>query len=556
MKGTRLSLTKGLPTYNSLRTVYGQHQVNQLNRSESLSVPDASKCPFTQSVSPSEDPLKRPTKAYRESLEKYTGLENARPYALMPGPKGYPLIGSLLEYIKKDGLKFNKMFEVMQSRAREYGPIYKEHIAQNTSVVVTDPLEYSKLMRHEANVKYPHRIEMEPLAHYRRVRGLSLGLVSAQGEEWYKYRKVVNKKMLRPKEVMEYIPGMDEVATEFSQRMKKLLDSKGEVDNLENELFKWSLESIGTVLFEERIGCLNDPPPQLAKDFISNLMGFFKYLQPLMYNVPIYKIYPVDKWKKYTAHADNVMAIGQQFVDKKAESLMRREKDGTVARYERDGSVPFLTYMLSQTSLTLEEANSNVIDLMSGAVETTSNATIWTLYCLALNPAVQEKMHQETIKVLPNKAPITGKTLAQLPYVKAVLKEVFRIYPITYSTSRIIHEDIEMGGYRIPAGSHVQANLYGMGHESALFPEPEEFRPERWLRGNTDRELQAFTNLPFGHGSRMCIGRRFAEQEVYIAVTKLIQDFRVEYHHEPIEPVLNTVMTPDRPVKLTFIPRN
>lgn len=69
-------------------------------------------------------------------------------------------------------------------------------------------------------------------------------------------------------------------------------------------------------MFEERIGCFNDPPPKQAQDFIENLVGFFKYMQPLMYNVPVYKIWPTKTWKIYEGYADRVLQIGQTFVDK------------------------------------------------------------------------------------------------------------------------------------------------------------------------------------------------------------------------------------------------
>ena len=65
----------------------------------------------------------------------------------------------------------------MQTRAQEYGPIYKETIANRTSVIVSDPEEYAKVIRVDG--RFPHRIEMEPLAHYRRSRNLTLGAVSS-----------------------------------------------------------------------------------------------------------------------------------------------------------------------------------------------------------------------------------------------------------------------------------------------------------------------------------------------------------------------------------------
>ncbi|XP_063441953.1 cytochrome P450 10-like [Mytilus trossulus] len=465
----------------------------------------------------------------------------------IPGPKGLPIVGTLFDYFKKDGPRFNKMFKAYQQRAFEYGPIYKEQIGAISTVVISDPLEYNKVIRSEG--KYPNRREMEPMAHYRRKKKIGLGLVNAQGEEWHKHRTVVSKKMLKMKEVMAYCEGLDIVAEDFIKHLMTRLDDECEIQGLETDLFKWSMESIGIFLFDERIGCLGDSTPEQAQDFIINLHGFFKLMQPLMYNLPIYKLYPTKTWKQYEQYTDNILKIGRSYVDKKAAQLQSQEN-------QSDDHVPFLTYLLSNQSLTPDEALSTATDLLVSATETTTTSSLWILYSLAKNHEVQEKLYQEINNLLPNKEPITPEILSQLSYLKAVVKETFRLYPITFATSRHIDDDLEVNNYIIPAGTHVQGNLYAMYHDPKLYPDPESFKPERWLDGEMDRKLKSLSNLVWGHGARMCIGRRFAEQEMYIMLTKIIQNFKLEYHHEDIEPILNTVMTPDRPLRLKFIPRS
>lgn len=81
-------------------------------------------------------------------------------------------------------------------------------------------------------------------------------------------------------------------------------------------MFSYSNSAIGTFLFEERIGCLEDNPTPQAQDFISNLKSYFHLMQPLMYNLPIYKIFRTKLWKQFEFHADEVMRIGRLFVDK------------------------------------------------------------------------------------------------------------------------------------------------------------------------------------------------------------------------------------------------
>ncbi|KAL5022074.1 hypothetical protein ScPMuIL_001229 [Solemya velum] len=503
-------------------------------------------CPFRTAFEKVGNVVKVPKKT-----ESYTPATKLKSFEEVPGPKGLPVIGTLLDYFKKDGPRFNKMFEAYQNRALQYGDIYKENIATISTVVISDPDEYAKVIRAEG--RYPNRREMEPLAYYRKQKGIGLGLVSSQGEEWHKYRTVTNKKMLKLKEVANYCGPMHEVATDFVQHLSNVSGPTDDVKGIQGELFKWAMESIGTFLFEQRLGCFGKSQCKETKSFINNLFGFFQTLQPLMYNVPVYKLYPTKLWKQFESYGDNVLRHGRYFVEKRMNQLQNADSD-----YSVEDNSSFLSYLLSHESLTTKEAVATAVDLLVGATETTTNATLWTLYCLGNNPEVQETFFEEIHRVLPNGEEISPEKLKELPYVKAILKETLRLYPITFATSRILQDDVEIAGYKVPSGSHVQANLYGMYRNPGFFPEPEKFKPERWLRETSDMttSLKALSNLVWGHGARMCIGRRFAEQEIHLLLTKIVQKFKLQYDGEAVHPVLKTVMTPDRPVNLRFIPRH
>ncbi|XP_035825683.1 cytochrome P450 10, partial [Aplysia californica] len=341
-------------------------------------------------------------------------------------------------------------------------------------------------------------------------------LIRSQGEEWYKQRTVVSKKMLKLGEVSNFSTEMGEVSDDFVSRLGKIRDVNGEVPKLERELFKWAMESIGTFIFEERIGCLGDQPSSMAQSFIENMEGFFKTLQPLLYNLPFYKLWKTQLWQEFESYSDNIMEIGHHMVEK-------------VRLY-----------------------------WVFAVIIYTSTATTWCLYLLAKHPEVQERLLSEINAAADKNGDVAADVLCRLPLVKGVVKETLRMYPITYSTSRNMTEDTEIGGYNVPAGTHVQANLYGMYHDPALFPEPESFRPERWLRensGDMDPTVKAMSNLVWGHGARMCIGRRVAEQEMHITLSKIVQKFKLSYEHDDVEPVLNTMMTPDRPLRVKLTPR-
>ena len=82
-----------------------------------------------------------------------------------------------------------------------------------------------------------------------------------------------------------------------------------------------------------------------------------------------------------------------------------------------------------------------------------TTTTTWCLYTLAKNPRAQEKMYQEICEARAQSGgELSPEQIAKLPYVKAVVKETLRKYPITYATSRFIENDLEIAGYNIPAG--------------------------------------------------------------------------------------------------------
>ncbi|KAM7439847.1 hypothetical protein ABFA07_010817 [Porites harrisoni] len=125
--------------------------------------------------------------------------------------------------------------------------------------------------------------------------------------------------------------------------------------------------------------------------------------------------------------------------------------------------------------------------------------------------------------------------------------------PSSPSLTRVLDQDVVLSGYHVPAQTHVTMEFYATTRSEKYFKEPLEFKPERWLRES--KEVHPFSHLQFGFGPRMCLGRRVAELEMYVLVCKLLQRFRLEYHHEPLEMRQKLLTAPDKPVKITFAVR-
>jgi cytochrome P450 len=167
-----------------------------------------------------------------------------------------------------------------------------------------------------------------------------------------------------------------------------------------------------------------------------------------------------------------------------------------------------------------------VVPLMFAGHETTAMALAWTLYLLAGNPEVADKLRAELETVLGSR-PVTGNDLRALPYTGAVFHESLRLYPPIWGFGRQAIRDTELGPYRIPAGTTLFASQWVLHRDSRYFADPLRFDPDRWSKGLA-AQLPRCVFMPFGVGPRRCIGSTFAVLEAVIALATIFRGFDLE----------------------------
>ena len=157
--------------------------------------------------------------------------------------------------------------------------------------------------------------------------------------------------------------------------------------------------------------------------------------------------------------------------------------------------------------------------------ETTALTLTWSCYLIASHPAVEAKLVEEWSRVLAGRSP-TPDDLAHLPYTDAVLTEAMRVYPPVYLIGREATRDLELGGYRVKKGYTIFMSQWVSHRDPRYFgPDPETFRPERWLDGLAKR-LPKYAYYPFGGGPRVCIGNTFALMEAAILLATVGQRYK------------------------------
>lgn len=151
-------------------------------------------------------------------------------------------------------------------------------------------------------------------------------------------------------------------------------------------------------------------------------------------------------------------------------------------------------------------------------------STISMFYQLAKNPDKQNLLRQEILERLPEKdTKLTPEIMANLPYLRACIKEVSRLNPVVIGHLRKVNQDIVLQGYQIPKGTEISTSQWTLTRDKEYFEDGQKFIPERFLKEDSNANIKAkhaFAALPFGFGPRMCIGRRFAELEMEVLLIK------------------------------------
>ncbi|KAM8966937.1 1,25-dihydroxyvitamin D(3) 24-hydroxylase, mitochondrial-like [Pelodytes ibericus] len=496
--------------------------------------------PIFLGISHLKSPLSNCTTNYHTSSpDCFTLPRRPLPFSSLPGPVDCPGIGSLLNILWNGGLK--NQHEVMYKYHQKFGKIFKMNLGFFKSVQIGDPALLETFLRTES--VYPKRMEIKPWKMYREFRGEECGLLTLDGPDWLAMRQAVQAKLMKPKEIFKMDLKINEVLSDFIPYINKISDENGCIDDLYFELNKWSYETICLVLYNERCGLMKNTCDEEAFLFIKSVKKMMQYLGPLMVtSADLHKKFNSAQWQNHTKAWDNIFITAKRCIDKRLSNPSIAQKDD------------LLTAIYSGQMLTKKQLSGVFAELQLGGVETTANALMWLIFNLSRNNHIQEKLLAEIQNVLaPGQLPTTD-TLQQMPYLKSCIKESMRLTPTVPFTSRTLEEDTNLGGFLIPQGTIAMINFHAMTWSDDYFPDPREYKPDRWLRGKYI--INPFANTPFGTGKRMCIGRRLAELQLQLALCWLVKNFQINATDgDPVKAIVSGLMIPTRKLPISFTRR-
>jgi cytochrome P450 len=220
-----------------------------------------------------------------------------------------------------------------------------------------------------------------------------------------------------------------------------------------------------------------------------------------------------------------------------AERAARPRPPGAPAR-------DMLDLLLAGGALTTTQVRDEIVTFIVAGHETVATALTWAWYLLGRDPAAARALAGEAARALPADPARLGQVdPAQLPYARAVLDEVLRLYPPAWLITRRAAAPDRLGGIDVPAGALVLLSPWLLHRDRRYWPEPAAFRPQRFAPEAPPLPRGAY--LPFGAGPRQCIGRDLALREGVLVLAALARHFRLE----PVgpDPVLPLAMVTVRP---------
>ena len=168
-----------------------------------------------------------------------------------------------------------------------------------------------------------------------------------------------------------------------------------------------------------------------------------------------------------------------------------------------------------------EEIRDELVTLLVAGHETTATSLSWVVHRLLQNPEVLDTAQAELAAVTGNGSAsdgLTAEQIGELKYLDAVIKETARLNPILPTVARYLEAPVRIGGHELPAGCLALPCVYLTHRRPDVWPEPEAFRPERFL----DTRVDPYAFFPFGGGLRHCLGATFALYEMKIVLARVL----------------------------------
>jgi cytochrome P450 len=415
---------------------------------------------------------------------------------LPPKVEGFPLIGALPGLLKD-------RFDFLEAARRKHGDIYTLDVGVSQAIILTHP-------RHVQHVMVDHQKNYSkngPMWDSMRTF-LGNGLPVSEGEYWKRQRRMVQP-AFHHQRLVAVTDRMVEVVDEHLRKWEQAART-GEDFNVARSFASLTMDVLVRTMFGSG---LSEEDSQRAAREVTYIIDYMLFGM-MTNNLPEWA--PIPGRNRYREAIRTVDEIVFQVIE-------QGRKGGAEDN--------LLTLMLNMVDAETGERMSDAqirdeaVGFFVAGFETTAVSLSWAFHLLTQYPEVARRLQQEVDGVLGQRAPVFAD-LRQLPYSRNVFQEALRLYSPSYWIARQTVEEDTLDGFRIPAGSTMGVFSYLVHRNPAIWDEPLRFDPDRFSPERSEgRHKQAW--LPFGAGTRTCIGKEFSLMEGQLILSRVAQRFEV-----------------------------
>nr|QGX89943.1 p-coumarate 3-hydroxylase [Betula alnoides] len=435
-------------------------------------------------------------------------------FKLPPGPRPWPIVGNLYD-VKP------VRFRCFAEWAQAYGPIISVWFGSTLNVVVSNT-ELAKEVLKENDQQLADRHRSRSAAKFSR-DGKDL-IWADYGPHYVKVRKVCTLELFTPKRLEALRPIRED---EVTAMVESIFNDSTNPDNYGKSLLvkKYlgavAFNNITRLAFGKRFvnseGVMDAQGLEFKAIVANGLklgasLAMAEHIPWLRWMFPLEE----DAFAKHGARRDRLTRAIME------EHTQARERGGGAKQHFVDA----LLTLQDKYDLSEDTIIGLLWDMITAGMDTTAISAEWAMAELIKNPRVQQKAQEELDRVIGFDRVITEADFTTLPYLQSVAKEALRLHPPTpLMLPHRANADVKIGGYNIPKGSSVHVNVWAIARDSAVWKNPLEFRPERFLEEDVDMKGHDFRLLPFGAGRRVCPGAQLAINLVTSMLGHLLHHF-------------------------------
>ncbi|KAJ1530819.1 hypothetical protein ONE63_005666 [Megalurothrips usitatus] len=469
----------------------------------------------------------------------------------LPGPKPHLLFGNVPDLMVPP----NKMFEAWDQRHRTNSTLFRTWIGPYAEINLKEPEQVETILSSSKHITKSNAYRfLHPW--------LGTGLLTSTGNKWHTHRK-----MITPTFHFKILEAFHDVFVEkceiLARKLAKVADGKTEFD-----MYPFITHCTLDIICETAMGVKLNAQDSTDKrsDYVSAIYEISELTlkrahRPWLF--PNITFYMTDLGKRYK----RCLSILHGFTNKVPQVIRERKEVRESQQSQTQASTTeddlgrkkrtaFLDLLLDAreagAQLSDEDLREEVDTFMFEGHDTTTAGLCWAVFLLGTHPHVQDAAADELDHIFQGSdRPPTVRDLQEMKYLERIIKETLRLFPSVPFIGRKLYQDVDLGGYKVPAGSLINIPIYHIHRNPKQWPSPHAFDPDNFLPHRV-AERHPYSYVPFSAGPRNCIGQKFALMEEKTVLSYILRNYKIHAveRMEDLTLMIDLILRPESGIKV------